>query len=311
MKAVRIHDFGDVQTLRHDDIAIPPIEDHQVLIKVVATSVNPVDWRTRDGYLKEMVPHRLPLTLGWDVSGSVHQLGAKVSQLKIGEAVFALADITRDGAYAEFVVVDAEAVARKPRTLSFAAAAALPLAGTTAWEAVINKANIQKGQTILIHAAAGGVGSLAVQLARWRGARVIATASKRHHELLHSLGADEVIDYNEVDFSSVISGVDAVIDSMGGDVQIASWQCLKPGGILVSLFQPVDEQQASALGLRAQFFFVQANATILAQIAELVDNGNLRPIIDSEYSLDNIAQAQLHSQTGHACGKIIVQVAAP
>ena len=310
MKAVRIHNFGDVHMLRHDEIELPTIESHEVLIKVIATAVNPVDWRVRDGFLKEMVPHQLPLTLGWDVAGIVHQVGSAVSHLDLGEPVYALADISRDGAYAEYIAVDAAAVAVKPRTISFAAAAALPLVGTTAWEAVINKANIQKGQTILIHAGAGGVGSMAVQLAHWRGARVIATASNRHHELLHSLGADEVIDYNDVDFSGVVKNVDAVIDTMGGDIRTASWQTLKSGGILVALL-PVDEAEASARGLRAEFFFVQPNATILAQLAELVDHGIVRPVIDSEYSLADIAKAQTRSETGHACGKIVVQVAAP
>lgn len=311
MKAVRIHNFGDVHMLHHDEIEMPTIENHEVLIKVVATAVNPVDWRVRDGYLKEMVPHQLPLTLGWDVAGTIYQVGSAVRHLNIGEPVYALADISRDGAYAEYIAVNAASVAAKPRTLSFAAAAALPLVGITAWEAVINKANIRKGQTILIHAGAGGVGSMAVQLAHWRGARVIATASKRHHELLHSLGADEVIDYNDVDFSSVVKSVDAVIDTMGGDIQMASWQTLKPGGILVSLFQPVDEAEANARGLRTVFFFVQPNATILAQLADLVEHGIVRPVIDSEYSLADIAKAQTRSETGHACGKIVVQVATP
>lgn len=311
MKAVRIHEFGDIDVLRHDEIELPSITDHEVLIKVVATTVNPVDWRIRDGYLKEMVPHQLPLTLGWDVAGIIYQVGSSISHLRIGEPVYALADISRDGAYAEYIAVNAAAVAKKPSTLSFSAAAALPMVGTTAWEAVINRANIQKGQTILIHAGAGGVGSMAIQLAHWRGATVIATASKRHHELLRSLGADEVIDYNEVDFSRVVNNVDAVIDTMGGDIQMASWQTLKPGGILVSLLQAVDESELSARGQRAVFFFVQPSAEILGQLTELVEQGVVRPVIDSEYALTDIAMAQRRSETGHACGKIVVQVAAP
>ncbi len=311
MKAVRIQNYGDVNALRHEEIEIPCIADNEVLIKIIATTVNPVDWRIRDGYLKEMIPHALPLTLGWDVSGIIDQVGTAVKGLKIGDAVYALADISRDGAYAEYIAINAASVTVKPRTLSFSAAAALPMVGTTAWQAVIDKANIQKGQTILIHAGAGGVGSMAIQLAHWCGARVITTASKHHHELLYSLGADEVIDYNEVDFSRVVNNVDAVIDTLGGEVQTASWQTLKPGGILVSLAQPVDEDEASSQGLRATFLFVQPSATILAQLAELADQGVVRPVIDSEYRLADIAMAQTKNETGHACGKIVVQVAMP
>jgi len=311
MKAVRIHNFGAADVLSHDEIELPTIQPHEVLIKVVATAVNPVDWRVRDGYLKEMVPHQLPLTLGWDVAGTVYQVGSAVTDFAVGDAVYALADITRNGAYAEYIAIDAHTIAPKPHTIAFSAAAALPLAGLTAWEAVIHQANIQQGQTVLIHAGAGGVGSMAIQLAHWRGARVITTASKVHHPLLTSLGADEVIDYNDVDFSSVVKDVDAVIDTRGGEVQEASWQTLKPGGILVSLLPLGDESQAVARGVRTAFFFVQPNAEVLAQLSELVDQGVVRPVIDSEFSLDHIAEAQARSESGHARGKIVVQVAAP
>lgn len=203
MKAVRIHQFGDVNVLTQDDVEIPRIQDDEVLIRVIATSINPIDCRTRDGFLKEILPRPLPLTLGWDVAGIIQQIGDNVDKFKGDENVYALADITRDGACSEYIAVKANLVAPKPKTISFTAAASLPLAGTTAWQAVIDIANIQHGQRILIHGAAGGVGSIAVQLAKWKGAYVIATTSKAKLDFVYSLGANEVIDY-ETDRKSVV-----------------------------------------------------------------------------------------------------------
>ena len=178
MKAIRIHEYGDRSVLRYEDCSIPMITDDELLIKVIAASVNPVDWKIRNGWLKEFLSYEFPLILGWDVAGIVEAVGKNVSKFSVGDRVYSRPDIARNGTYAEFIAIKAHEVAHKPNTVSFADAASIPLAGITAWEAVINNGKIQPGQSILIHGASGGVGSLAVQLAKWKGAYVYATTSK-------------------------------------------------------------------------------------------------------------------------------------
>ena len=188
MKAVRIHSYGNVNVLRYEDSPEPIVRADDVLIRVIATSVNPVDWKIREGHLKGMIPFRMPIIPGWDVSGIVDAVGEKVAKFKVGDSVFSRPDIERDGTYAEFVVVREDEVASKPKTISHIEAGVLPLAGITAWEVLINVAKVSAGQRVLIHAAAGGVGSLAVQLAKWRGAYVIGSASAVNRDLVESLG---------------------------------------------------------------------------------------------------------------------------
>jgi len=311
MKAVRIHKYGGVDVLAHEEIDVPKIRDNEVLIRVIATSINPIDYRTRDGFLKDILPRQMPVTLGWDVAGIVHQVGNQVKTLNSGDSVYALADITRDGACAEYLAIEASLVAKKPNTLSYITAASLPLAGTTAWQAVIDKADIQPGQRILIHGAAGGVGSLAVQLAKWKKAYVIATASKAKLDYVHSLGADEVIDYETSHFEECVKDVDAVIDPVGGDLQDRSFKVLKPGGRLISLLQPIDQDKLTQYQVSGEFFWVQANADTLDQLARLVDQGHIRPVIYHEFAMNNIAQAHIALESGLAKGKVVVQVAMP
>lgn len=311
MKAVRIHGFGGESALTLEEIPVPDIGDEEVLIRVVAAGVNPVDWKIREGHLKDLVPHRLPLTLGWDVSGVVESVGRDVRRLQPGDLVYARPDIARDGAYAEYIAVREREVALRPTTISHVEAASLPLAGITAWEAIVNVGQVCAGHRVLIHAAAGGVGSLAVQLARWRGAEVIATTSARNADLANFLGADMVIDYQKEDFATAIRGVDVVVDTLGGQVQQDSWATLKPGGLLVSIVDPPSQAIASDLGLRCEFLFVEPSRIILDQLGGLVDAGQVRPIIGAEFALRDAAAAQRLSQSGRARGKIVLYVAAP
>lgn len=311
MKAVRIHAYGNADVLQYEEAPIPDVAPNDVLVRVVAASVNPVDWKIREGYLKQMIPYQFPLTLGWDVSGVVEAVGQKVSRFQVGDAVFSRPDIRRNGTYAEYVVIHEDEVARKPRTISHVEAATIPLAGIAAWEAMITTAGVTAGQRVLIHAASGGVGSIAVQLARFRGAHVIATTSEKNRALVKSLGADEVIDYRAQKFEEVVRDVDVVLDTIGGQVQDASWSVLKPGGILVSIISTPPPEKAKSLGVRSAFLFIQPSASILVQLAALIEDGKLRPVIGAEFALSDIAKAHALSQSGHAVGKIALYVGQP
>ena len=311
MKAARIHAYGASTEIRIEDAPIPPLNADDVLIRVVATSVNPVDWKIRKGYLKEMIPYDMPLTMGWDVSGIVEKTGPAVTRFKPGDAVYSRPDIVRNGAYAEYVAVRESEIAAKPATISHVEAASLPLVSITAWEALFTTAGLAKGQRVLIHAGAGGVGSVAVQLARAKGAHVTATASASKMALVKSLGADEVIDYHAQDFSSVAKGMDVVFDTVGGDVQEKSWAVLNPGGMLVSITSKPSEDRASAMGKRAGFVFIGPNAPILTELAAMVDLGRVRPLIAAEFGLNDTAKAQDFSETGRATGKVMIYVGHP
>ena len=240
MKAVRIHQYGGREVLSLDEIPVPDIAPDEVLVRVVAASINPVDWKVRAGYLAQMIPHQLPLTLGWDVSGVVVASGSEVTQWQAGDAVYSRPDLARNGTYAEFVAIRANECARKPRTISHVEAASLPLAGITAWEAMMDTARVRAGQRVLVHAGSGGVGSLAIQLVKAAAATVIATASGRNRALVESLGVDQFVDYTTTKAADAVEPVDAVFDTIGGEVQEASWSLLKPGGIQVSIINPPD-----------------------------------------------------------------------
>lgn len=317
MKAVRIHQYGNVDTLRYEDtedvegVTTPMVRADDVLIRVVGTSVNPVDWKIRQGHLKEMIPHRMPIILGWDVSGVVVEIGVNVSKFKIGDCVYARPDIERDGAYAEFISVRETEVAMKPQTISHIEAGVLPLAAITAWEAIVNIAKVSAGQRVLIHAASGGVGSLAVQVAKSRGAFVVGTASAGNRGLVESLGVDEFIDYRAQRLQDATKKIDVVFDTVGGATQSESWQVMSPDGILVSIVSEPVEDEAKKLGLRSAFLFIKPNASALEEIAQMVDSGKLRPIIGAEFALKDIKHAHGLSESGRAKGKIAVYVGQP
>lgn len=311
MKAARIHEYGTADVIRVEDAPMPEIGPDDLLIRTVAASVNPVDWKIRRGYLAQMLNHPLPLTLGWDVSGIVEQVGTGVTTFKPGDAVYSRPDIRRNGSYAEYIAVRASEVALKPATISHVEAAALPLVSITAWEALITAAGMQPGQRVLIHAGAGGVGSIAVQLAKARGAHVTATASAAKSAFVRSLGADEVVDYRDPAAFAAARDLDIVFDTIGGDTQEASWAMLKPGGFLVSITQPPKAERAEAEGKRAGFVFIDPNAAILRDLATLVDEGKIRPIIGGEFRLDHAARAHEASETGRTTGKIVLYSGQP
>src|SRR5471030_1196754 len=238
MKAVCIYAYGGPDVLVYEDAPRPHPDHGEVLVRVHAAGINPVDWKIREGHQKDMLHHTFPLVLGWDVSGVVETLGTGVHRFKVGDEVFSRPDILRDGAYAEFIVIKESEVALKPKSIDHLHAAVLPLASLTAWQTLFDAAALSAGQRVLIHAAAGGVGHVAVQLAKWKGAHVIGTAAARNHEFLRQLGVDQVIDYDTERFEEVVQPVDVVLDTMGGEIQTRSWKVVKRGGILVSVVSP-------------------------------------------------------------------------
>ena len=308
MKAIRIHNYGGPEVLKYEKAPLPQPAEGEVLIRVNATSVNPIDWKVRAGYMKDFIPHSFPLIVGWDVSGVIDDVSAGVSRFKKGDEVYSLPDHTRNGAYAEYIVVRESEVALKPNALHHIRAAAVPLATLTAWQALFATAQLQSGQRVLIHGAAGGVGHFAVQLAKWKGAHVIGTASARNHEMLYELGADELIDYTTQRFEDVARSIDVVLDTIGGDTQERSWQVLKRGGTLVSLVQLPSESKAKEHGVRGIRLSARPNGQELAEIAKIIDARKLAPVIDRILPLSEARRAHELSQSGHTHGKIILRV---
>ena len=311
MKAVCIYSYGGPEVLVHEDAPCPHPGPGEVLVRVHAAGINPVDWKIRAGHLRAMVKHTLPLILGWDVSGVVTALGGGVTRLQVGDEVYSRPDIARDGAYAEFITMRETEVALKPKSVDHIHAAALPLAGLTAWQTLFVAGALAPGQRVLIHGAAGGVGTLAVQLAKWRGAHVIGTASARNHDFLRQLGVDQVIDYATVRFEEAVEPVDLVLDTQGGEIQERSWQVLKPGGILVSIASPPSAETAAKHGVRQAFVFTQPNAGQLAEIAQLVEAEKLKAIVETILPLADATRGQELSERGHTRGKIVLRVMPP
>jgi NADPH:quinone reductase-like Zn-dependent oxidoreductase len=311
MKAVRIHNYGGPEVLRYEDAPRPQLGNGEVLIRVHAAGVNPADWKVREGHLKQFVQNKLPLILGWDLSGVIQEIGpgpAAAGQFKKGDEVFSKPDTSRDGAYAEYIVVRESEVALKPKSLHHVYAAAVPLAGITAWQALFDVAQLKRGQRVLIHGGSGGVGHFAVQFAKWKGAYVIATASTKNQQLLREIGVDHPIDYTTQSFEQVTKNVDVVLDTIGGDTQERSWKVLKKAGLLASVVQAPDAEKAREFGVRGAFVWSQPNGNELAEIGALIDSGNLKVVLDRILPLSEARRAHELSQSGHARGKIVLRV---
>jgi NADPH:quinone reductase-like Zn-dependent oxidoreductase len=308
MNAIRMHSYGGSEVLQYEDAPRPQVKKGEVLIRVHAAGVNPLDWKVRAGLLNHSIQHKLPLIPGWDMSGVVEEVSSSVSQFKKGDEVFAMADPTRDGAYADYTAVRETAVAMKPKSLYHVRAAAVPLSALTAWQSLFDLGQLQPGQRILIHGGSGGVGHFAVQLAKWKGAQVLATASTQNQELLRKLGADESIDYTTQRFDEVARKIDVVLDTIGGETQERSWAVLKKGGVLVSLVQPPSKEKANQFGVLGMMCSVQPDGAQLSKIAKLIDSAKLRPMIDRILPLSEARRAHELSEQRHAPGKLVLRI---
>ena len=332
MKAFVIDRYGKKDQGRIGEMPDPELRENDVLVQVYAASVNPVDFKIRNGEFKLVVPYRLPLILGNDVAGVVVQVGHRVRRFKIGEEVYARPPKDRIGSFAELISLHEDAVAIMPRRLTMEEAASIPLAGLTAWQALIDRANLKKGQKVLIHAGSGGVGTFAIQLAKHLGATVATTTSAANLDLVKSLGADIAIDYKTTDFTKVLRDYDVVLNSLGAETLNKSLEVLKPGGKLISISGPPDPDFAKDQGLswilrqgvrvlsygirkkakrhhvNYSFLFMKADGDQLREITSLIDADVIRPVVDRVFPFESTREALAYVETGRAKGKVVIKV---
>ncbi|MDN3451042.1 NADP-dependent oxidoreductase [Planococcus sp. APC 3906] len=310
MKAIVIDQYGDKDVLQEREVDQPSIHEDQVLVEIHATSINPIDWKVRAGYLTDMLPFEFPIILGWDAAGIIVKKGSNVRNFEVGERVFTRPATTRQGTYAEYAPVDENLLAKMPASMSFEEAAAIPLAGLTAWQCLVDFAGVKKDDKVLIHAGAGGVGTFAIQIAKSLGAYVTTTASEENEEFVKSLGADQVINYKTEDFSQILHDYDFVLDSMGGEVQSNSYKVLKPKGKLVSIAAPPNEEEAQKYEVEAGFLWLDPKGEQLQKLADLYEAGKLKAVIGETFDFNEKSLQAAHalSETHHARGKIVIKV---
>jgi NADPH:quinone reductase-like Zn-dependent oxidoreductase len=332
MKAFIVDRYGNNDGVRAGEMPDPEVRDDDVLVQIHAASVNPLDLKIRGGSLKLILPYRLPFVLGNDLAGVVVRVGSRVRRFKRGDEVYARPDQDRIGAFAEFISIKEDAVASKPKELTMEEAASIPLVGLTAWQALIERANLKAGQKVLVHAGSGGVGTFAIQLAKHVGALVATTTSTANLDWVKRLGADIVIDYRKDDFETLLHDYDVVLDTLGGETLEKSLRVLKPGGKLVSLSGPPDPDFAKDIGstwilrlvmrllsyrirqkakrhqVSYSFLFMRASGDQLREIASLIDSGIIRPVVDRVFPFASTKEALVYVETGRAKGKVVVKV---
>lgn len=308
MRAMVIEEFGGPEKLHLMEVPKPEISDHEVLIHVAFAGVNPADWKAREGYFRDRVPHEFPIILGWDASGKIEAKGNNVKDLKIGDEVFAYVrkPLYKWGTYAEYVSFQSKDVVVKPKNLTLDQAAALPLVSLTAWQSIFDNAHLKKGETILILGGSGSVGTMAIQFAKHTGAKVIATASPQKFEHVKKFGADTVVDYHN-DITKNVKDVDVVFDTVGGESFKQGLSCLKKGGRVVSILEHLDPNEARKLEITSHYVFVQPNGNDLEQIAQLLHQKKIMPLPTEIMPLEQAAQAQEKVRAGHL-GKIVLKI---
>jgi NADPH:quinone reductase-like Zn-dependent oxidoreductase len=328
MRAFIVDSYG-THGLRAADVPQPTVGRRDVLVRVRAASINPLDTMVRNGEFKRLLKYRPPFILGHDVAGVVTEVGADVRAFTVGDEVYARPRDLRIGTFAEFIAIDTDDVALKPRSLSFDEAGAVPLVALAAWQTLVDLAQVEPGQKVLVHAGAGGLGSTVIQVAKHLGAYVATTARTSDLERVRALGADEVIDFTERDFAEVLSGYDVVLDSLGGTNLEKSLTVLRRGGLAISVAGPPDpsfaaqlgqpilapvmallsrkvRKRAKQLGVRYSFFFMRANGAQLEELAALYDRGTLRPVLDRTFPFEETLEAMAYVEEGRANGKIVV-----
>jgi NADPH:quinone reductase-like Zn-dependent oxidoreductase len=333
MRAFVVERYGDAGAVRAGDVPDPRISDRDVLVRIHAAGVNPLDLKIRDGAFKVLLPYRVPFVLGNDLAGVVVAVGPRVTRFKAGDEVYARPDKDRIGAFAELIAIREDDVALKPATLTMAEAASLPLVGLTAWQALVERANLRPGQKVLIHAGSGGVGTVAIQLAKHLGATVATTAGTANVDLVRSLGADVVVDYRTQAFETVLRDYDVVLDTLGGETLEKSLRVLKPGGKVISIAGPPDAAFARELGanpvirlamtalsfrirrrarrrrLTYSFLFMRASGDQLRELTALVEAGAVRPVVDRVFPFESTREALDHLEQGRTrAGKVVVRM---
>lgn len=301
MRAIQVHDYGGPEVLVLEQVAQPEPKAGEVLVKVKAAGVNPADWKRRAGLYKQFMALSFPWTPGLDGAGIVEATGEGVTAYRKGQEIYGLLT----GAYAEYAVAQTSDIQPKPAHITFEQAASVPVGALTAWQSVIEVAQVQSGQRVLVHGAAGGVGLYAVQFARWKGAHVIGTASKNNLDFIRSLGAESAIDYQAVPFETIVHDMDVVVDTVGGDVIERSWQTLRPNGIFVTVAGRLPADAGKAQGMRAMNGG-RAPAEKLRQVSELLESKKIMPVVGRVFPLAEAKQAHALSQTGHGCGRIVL-----
>src|SRR5437867_6148096 len=309
MKAVVVHEYGGPEVLKYEDVPRPEPKENQVLLRVIAAGVNPVDAMIRSGMFGKSAKDAFPLTPGADIAGIVEKVGSKVTKFKAGDSVFAYVSLEGGGGYAEYALAAERDAAAKPKSLSYVEAAAVPIVALTAWQALVDTAKLAAGQTVLIHGGSGGVGSFAIQIGKARGAKVIANASTANQDLLKELGADVAIDYTKQKFEDVAKDVDVVLDSVGEDTLARSYGVVKRGGFIVSLVARPERAGLDKHGIRGAALSVEPNSDELAQIGKLIDQKKIKVIVSQTFPLSEATKAQEQVATGHTRGKVVLKVA--
>ena len=309
MKAVRIYQFGGPEVMQLEELPVPQYGGDEILLRVRAASVNPVDFKTRQGHFPPVGRDKLPLTLGRDVSGVVEGAGSRIRAMKRGDEIYAMLGPDR-GAFAEYAIVKMGEAAPKPTRLSHVEAATVPLAALTAWQGLLDHGLLADGQRVLIHGGAGGVGHFAIQFAKVKGATVFTTVSGRDLDFVRALGADRAIDYREERFEDVARDIDVVFDLVGGETQDRSWSVLKPGGIIVSTLGQPSQEKAAQHKVRAAGYMALPNAAQLAEIGRMIDDEKVRPVIAETFPLAEAREAEERQEHGHVHGKIALSFAA-
>ena len=308
MKAVVMHAYGGPEVLKLEQVTRPEPKDDEILIRVTAASINPVDVAIRKGYLAELVG-KLPFVPGMDAAGVVEKTGSKVTNFKKGDPVFAFFTLKDEGGYAEFVLAKQNEIAAKPKAVSYAQAAAAGAAGSTAWEALVDAAKLDPGQTVLIHGGAGGVGHFAIQIAKARGARVFATGSTANQDFLKQTGADVAIDYTKTKFEDAAKDVDVVLDMVGEDTLERSYAVVKKGGIIVSIVDEPKQAALDARGIRGVALRCEPKAEVMQELSRLMETQKLKPIVSQTFPLTDVVKAQEQIATRHTRGKIVLTIA--
>jgi len=307
MKAIVIHEYGGPEVLKYEDIPQPEPKDDQLLIRIIAAGVNPVDGMIRSGMFNGN--RAFPIILGGDVAGVVEKIGSRITKFKVGDPVFAYVSLDNSGGYAQYALVREREAAPKPKALTYVEAAAVPIVAITAWQALVDTAKLSAGQTVLIHGGSGGVGSFAIQIAKARGAKVVATASTANQDFLKQLGADVAVDYTKQKFEDVAKDVDVVLDSIGRDTLARSYGVVKKGGIVVSLVARPKESELEKHGIRGSALNAEPNSEELAEIGKLIDKRKIKVIVSQTFPLSDAMKAQEQVATGHTRGKIVLKIA--